>query len=166
MSILVVSAVILAFALSGCNNEKKVVGNWHIKSFAVNAKTQDLFGDNVLLLKKNNIEDSKASVFTFKEDNTFFTSAIHLESNVNLEIEEGATLKFTKKTAFYQGQLMGDVYGQELTLTRFESVECMNYSPFIYAYGKENIAVTGKGTLDGSAEPEVEGNPYAGVWHN
>ena len=71
LSILVVSAVILAFALSGCNNEKKVVGNWHIKSFAVNAKTQDLFGDNVLLLKKNNIEDSKASVFTFKEDKTF-----------------------------------------------------------------------------------------------
>ena len=26
----------------------------------------------------------------------------------------------------------------------------MNYSPLIYAFGQENIAVTGAGTLDGS----------------
>jgi len=30
----------------------------------------------------------------------------------------------------------------------------MNYSPFIYAFEKENIGVTGKGTLDGSASNE------------
>ena len=33
-------------------------------------------------------------------------------------------------------------------------MECMNYSPLIYAYEQENIAVTGKGTLDGQASPE------------
>ena len=37
-------------------------------------------------------------------------------------------------------------------LTRFEGVELMNYSPLIYAYNKQNIAVTGKGTLDGQAD--------------
>lgn len=30
-------------------------------------------------------------------------------------------------------------------------MELMNYSPIIYAFGQENIAVTGKGTLDGQA---------------
>ena len=27
----------------------------------------------------------------------------------------------------------------------------MNYSPFVYAYGQENVAITGEGTLDGQA---------------
>jgi unsaturated rhamnogalacturonyl hydrolase len=31
-------------------------------------------------------------------------------------------------------------------------MECWNYSPLIYAYGQENIAVTGGGTLDGQAD--------------
>ena len=30
----------------------------------------------------------------------------------------------------------------------------MNYSPFIYAFEQENIAITGEGTLDGQAGPE------------
>ncbi|MFS8640190.1 MAG: hypothetical protein LOD90_05155, partial [Symbiobacteriaceae bacterium] len=33
-------------------------------------------------------------------------------------------------------------------------MECMGYSPFIYAFEQENIAVTGKGTLDGRASTE------------
>src|SRR5699024_9347013 len=38
--------------------------------------------------------------------------------------------------------------------TRWEGMELMNYSPFIYAYDQQNIAVTGKGTLDGNASTE------------
>jgi unsaturated rhamnogalacturonyl hydrolase len=72
---------------------------------------------------------------------TFLSGAIHLESNVNLHIAEGAILKFDPDPAKY----LPVVY------TRFEGIECMNFSPLIYAFEKENIAVTGKGTLDGSA---------------
>lgn len=101
----------------------------------------------------------------------FYTSAIHLEDNVNLKIDEGATLKFTTDTSLYQGQLMKEAYGNDvddkgLTLTRFESVELMNYSPFIYAYGKKNIAITGGGTLDGSATKGDQVNADTYVWHN
>ncbi|HEX8685847.1 MAG TPA: glycoside hydrolase family 28 protein, partial [Pyrinomonadaceae bacterium] len=38
--------------------------------------------------------------------------------------------------------------------TRWEGTELMNYSPFIYAFEQQNIAITGKGTLDGSASDE------------
>ena len=75
---------------------------------------------------------------------TFLTGAIQLKSNVNLHIAEGATLKFSPDPAKFL----------PVVLTRFEGVECMNYSPFIYALDQENIAVTGKGTLDGSASLE------------
>jgi polygalacturonase len=71
----------------------------------------------------------------------FQTGAIHLRSNVNLHLSDGATLKFSPDPAKY----LPVVY------TRFEGTECWNYSPLIYAFEQENIAVTGRGVLDGSA---------------
>ena len=75
---------------------------------------------------------------------TFLTGAIHLKSNVNLHVSEGATLKFSTDPKKY----LPVVY------TRWEGTELMNYSPLIYALDQQNIAVTGKGTLDGSASDE------------
>lgn len=74
----------------------------------------------------------------------FQTGAIHLKSNVNLHVSRGATLKFSADPAKY----LPVVY------TRFEGTECLNYSPLIYAFEQENIAVTGDGVLDGSASNE------------
>lgn len=72
----------------------------------------------------------------------FLTGAIHLKSNVNLHIKKDATILFSKDTRQYL----------PVELTRFEGVECMNYSPFIYAYEQQNIAITGEGTMDGQAD--------------
>jgi polygalacturonase len=72
---------------------------------------------------------------------TYLTGPIVLKSNVNLYIAAGATVKFSTDSAKY----MPVVY------TRFEGVECMNFSPLIYAFEQRNIAVTGEGTLDGQA---------------
>jgi len=76
---------------------------------------------------------------------TFLTGAIELLSNVNLHLEDGATLRFLPDPAAYL----------PMVRVRWEGIECLNYSPFIYAYNQENIAVTGHGTLDGSASSEV-----------
>ncbi|MCW9706582.1 glycoside hydrolase family 28 protein [Fodinibius salsisoli] len=75
---------------------------------------------------------------------TFLTGAIHLKSNVNLHLEEGATILFSRDPQDYL----------PVVFSRWEGMELMNYSPFIYAYDQENIAVTGKGTLDGNATTE------------
>ena len=74
----------------------------------------------------------------------WLTGAIHLKSNVNLHVSEGATLKFIPDPAKYL----------PLVYTRWEGIELMNYSPLIYAFEQENLAITGKGTLDGSASVE------------
>ena len=66
----------------------------------------------------------------------FLTGPIHLESNVNLHLAESATLLFSQNPRDYLPPVF----------TRFEGTECMNYSPFIYAFRKNNIAVTGPGT--------------------
>jgi len=78
------------------------------------------------------------------EAGSFLTGAIHLKSNVNLHISEDAVIKFSVDPNMY----LPVVY------TRFEGVECMNYSPLVYAYKQENIAITGKGALDGQASYE------------
>ncbi len=75
---------------------------------------------------------------------TFLTGAIHLKSNVNLHLADGSTLRFNPDPALYP-----------LVFTRWEGVECMNYSPLIYAFEQENIAVTGTGTLDGGATKDT-----------
>jgi unsaturated rhamnogalacturonyl hydrolase len=71
----------------------------------------------------------------------FLTGPIRLRSNVELHLEGGATLKFKTDPNAYLPAVF----------SRFEGMECYNYSPLIYAFGQENIAVTGEGTLDGQA---------------
>jgi polygalacturonase len=75
---------------------------------------------------------------------SFLTGAIYLKSNVNLYISQDAVIKFSTDP----NQYLPAVF------TRWEGVECINYSPLIYAYQEKNIAVTGKGTLDGQGSED------------
>ena len=73
----------------------------------------------------------------------FLTGAIHLKSNVNLHLAAtNAILKFSTNPDAYLPAVF----------TRFEGIECWNYSPLIFAVGQKNVAVTGAGTLDGQAD--------------
>lgn len=74
----------------------------------------------------------------------YITGPIHLEDNVNLHLEEGAEVLFSTNPKDYY----------PLVHTSYEGTELMNYSPLIYAYKKKNIAITGKGILNGQASNE------------
>ncbi|MCE5230676.1 glycoside hydrolase family 28 protein [bacterium] len=67
---------------------------------------------------------------------------IHLKSNVNLHLKDGACLKFSSNPADYL----------PVVLTRWEGTELFNYSPLVYVYQATNVAITGKGTLDGNGK--------------
>lgn len=76
---------------------------------------------------------------------TFYTGPITLKSNVNLHISEGAILKFsTDQSLYFPG-----------VITRWEGIDCYNARPLIYAYGESNIAITGRGTIDGQGSNET-----------
>ena len=60
---------------------------------------------------------------------------IELKSGVNLHLDHGATLKFKTDPKAYLPAVR----------SWFEGMECYNYSPLIYAYEAQNIAVTGEG---------------------
>ncbi|NJW52119.1 glycoside hydrolase family 28 protein [Salinimicrobium oceani] len=63
---------------------------------------------------------------------------IHFVSSVNLHLEEGAKIRFGSNPEDYP-----------LVLTSWEGTMLYNYSPLIYGYGLSNVAITGKGTIDG-----------------
>lgn len=65
------------------------------------------------------------------------TGKIHFKSNVCLEVSDGATLVFSGDPSDYLPPVP----------TSWEGMSCCNYSPLIYAYRCENIAITGGGTL-------------------
>ncbi len=67
----------------------------------------------------------------------WLTGAIHLMSNVNLYLDEGAVLRFTDNPDDYLPAVM----------TSWEGLECYNYSPLVYAFDCENVAITGTGML-------------------
>jgi polygalacturonase len=70
------------------------------------------------------------------------TGAIHLRSNVELHLPAGATIRFSTDPAAYLPAVF----------TRWEGMKLMNYSPLVYAFEAENVAITGEGTLDGQAD--------------
>ncbi|MFL1011951.1 glycoside hydrolase family 28 protein [Flavisericum labens] len=78
------------------------------------------------------------------------TGRISLKSNVNLHIEEGATLRFSTDVKDYQPAVF----------TRVESLEVMSLGSCIYANGQNNIALTGKGKLIGPFAGEIKERSY------
>ena len=73
---------------------------------------------------------------------SFLTGPVRLMSNVNLHLEDGAVLRFSTNFEDYL----------PVVKSRWEGMDCYNYSPLIYAANEENIAITGRGILDGQAD--------------
>lgn len=73
----------------------------------------------------------------------WLTGPIHLKSNVNLHLEEGAVVVFSDNYKDYLPAVQ----------TSWEGMECFNYSPLVYAFDCDNIAITGTGKL----QPRIKG---------
>ncbi len=69
---------------------------------------------------------------------------IHLQSRINLHVAEGAWLLFGTKVEDYLPAVF----------TRWEGTEIYGYSPMVYANNVTDVAITGKGIIDGNAESE------------
>ena len=74
----------------------------------------------------------------------FLTGAIELKSGVNLEGQENAVLEFVFEPALYP-----------IVETSWEGLECFNLSPCVYAFKAKDIAITGKGTIDGGGSNDT-----------
>ena len=75
---------------------------------------------------------------------TFLTGAIEMKSGVRLVVEEGAVLEFAFQPELYP-----------IVETSWEGLDCYNLSPCIYAFKAHDIALSGKGTIDGGGTRET-----------
>jgi polygalacturonase len=71
----------------------------------------------------------------------FSKGPIVLKSKINLTISKGATLLFSPDPADYLPAV----------LTRREGIELYGYSPLIYGYKVQDVAISGQGVIDGNA---------------
>jgi polygalacturonase len=72
---------------------------------------------------------------------------LYLKSGINLHLQERAVVRFSTNPSDYLPPV----------LVRWEGTRAHNYSPLIYAYREKNIAITGRGTIDGQAGTEGSG---------
>ena len=72
----------------------------------------------------------------------YLTGPIELFDNTTLELEHGAVLQF-----------FPDVWRYAPVLTRWEGIVCFGMHPLIFAREAHNIALTGRGIIDGNGEP-------------
>ena len=71
----------------------------------------------------------------------YLTGSVHLESNLTLHLDAGAVLLYS-----------GDPADSPLVQSRWEGTTAWTYGPLLYANGKENITITGRGTIDGQGK--------------
>jgi len=133
----------------GTKSELKKDKEYIAKALIRNVQEVTYYGDAIqrAIDEANSNKDGGKVIIPGSENpeapNVYYTGAITLKSNVILEIQKNAILRFVrnKTNEFYP-----------LVYTRWEGVEMMNFSPFIYSYEAENIAIVGEGVLDGNAD--------------
>ena len=69
----------------------------------------------------------------------YLTGPVHLKSNITIFIDAGAELHFSDDFDDYL----------PMVESRYEGVDVTSFSPLFYANGAENIAITGRGLIDG-----------------
>lgn len=72
----------------------------------------------------------------------WLTGKVHLQSDVNFHLAEGAVLLFSGNPQDYLPAVQSS----------WEGTECFNYSPLVYAFGCTNVALTGTGTLEANLD--------------
>jgi polygalacturonase len=71
----------------------------------------------------------------------YLTGSIMLESNMTLDLEAGSELLYSPNPE-----------DSPIVPSRWESTNAYTHAPLIYANGKENIAVVGRGTINGQGK--------------
>ncbi|MCM1441067.1 MAG: hypothetical protein NC131_17975, partial [Roseburia sp.] len=79
-------------------------------------------------------------VVNFPKGEYLVKGPINLLSNVILNLEKDATIRFDPSPELYP-----------IVSTSWEGTYCYNYSPMIRAYEVKNVGITGDGLIDGNA---------------
>lgn len=128
-----VTAIINRIQLPKIPNYKINVSKLGAKGDSI-SNDKPAFDKAMALCKKN-----KGGTIIIPKGTYTLNGPIHFVSNVNLQLEKGARIRFSDNPNHYL----------PMVLTSWEGTMIYNYSPLIYADNCTNIAITGEGTIDG-----------------
>ncbi|RJG10744.1 glycoside hydrolase family 28 protein [Massilia cavernae] len=102
------------------------------------------------------------------EGSWYCKGPIVLRSNVNVHLAAGAQVYFSANPDDFAkyGDFDCGPHGK-LVLSRWQGNDCLNYSPMVYAYGQDNIAITGEdwtSILNGQGGVPFEGGFKDSWW--
>lgn len=75
-------------------------------------------------------------------EGTWLSGPIHMQSNIEIHLCNNAVISFSDIPEDYL----------PVVFTRWEGMECFNYSPLIYAKNCDNVSITGNGRLVGNGK--------------
>lgn len=115
----------------------------HAQSF-YNVLTYGAKADSVTLCTKAiasaiNAASKKGGGTVYFPAGKYLTGPIHLKSNITVFIDAGAELHFSDNFDHYL----------PFVESRYEGVDVRSFSPLFYAYKAENIAIVGRGKING-----------------
>jgi len=102
-----------------------------------------------IMAAMDSLSESGGGTLVIPAGKWFSEGPIHLRSRIELHVAEGATLLFSGRPESYL----------PVVKTRWEGTELYTYSPLIYARDVEDVAITGKGRIDGNVDSEFK------KWH-
>lgn len=160
--VMILACTALALSMSACsgNSEKastengadniiKGIALTSFPDFSVNvsAPSDSLLSLGILQQAIDSCSLQGGGTVVVEEGLYFLDGPLILKSDVNLHLKEGAYLKFSGKPSDFL----------PVVLTRWEGTELYGHSPMVYAYHANNIAITGKGTIDAQGGLEFAG---------
>ena len=112
----------------------------YIKSFGAKAdgKTDCRSAFAKAIKKASHLKDGGKIIVP--EGTYYIKGPIVLASNICIELQKGAVLKFAPEEKYYP-----------IVNTSWEGTFLYNYCPFIYGYGVHDVSIVGEGTIDGNA---------------
>ena len=155
-------ALVASLALVGCNGlknncQKELPEDLTPQEKIVSRIATTSFADRVIEIvstKENALKALQQAIDScslagggkviVKDGHYALNGPLHLKSNVNLHLEEGAYLQFSGRADDFL----------PVVLTRWEGTELYGHSPMVYAYHCTNIAITGKGVIDAQGGKE------------
>ncbi|MBN1505633.1 MAG: glycoside hydrolase family 28 protein [Sedimentisphaerales bacterium] len=134
-----VAAIVLAGSV-GCIGAEKKTGFYDVRDYGAAGSGQAK--DTAAIRKAIDAAASGGGGTVYFPAGQYLTGAIHLKSNITLHLDAGAVIRFSEDFDDYL----------PMVKSRWEGTECVNFSPCIYAYRAENIAIVGRGLIDGQGK--------------
>lgn len=129
--ILILTAVVLSLNVVNAQNFYNVL-NYGAKNDSSKLCTK-------AIAKAIDAASKKGGGTIFFPAGKYLTGPIHFKSNITLFIDAGAELHFSDNFDDYL----------PFVESRYEGVDVMSFSPLFYAYKAENIAIKGRGLING-----------------